>query len=177
MQVNKKTFLISGGVIVFALLGTLNWILYSNIVSASTFLASVENKISALEEQKKEFSKFARTLKDLEKDIDTIEKSFAGEDNFVVVLRTFEGLAKDTGVKFSAESARVPVAETEEASVAFKIEGKFSQIMNFLVLADKIPYSGLVENLAIAPKADAFGKKSSVLEARINYLIFNFRFQ
>ena len=180
---NKKPFLVLGaGVLVLLAQGALVWFTYQKIVLASGVAADAEQRIALLERKEREFSVADANLKDFAKEIELLDNAFLSEKTFVDLLRLLEGLAKESGVKFSAESAKIPASpsqgrpatDKEQASLTFEISGNFRQVANFFALLDKIPYSGIIDSINISPKIEGNQKRTGVITARINYVIFNF---
>lgn len=172
---NKKPFWALGlGVAVLAVLGVLIWLTYGKIKQASSVSAEAEAKIGLLEKKEREFALAESSFKDFGKEIDLLESSFLSEGTFVDFLRLLENLAREAGVKFSAQSARLPQSEKEIASLNFGVTGSFRGVASFFALLDKIPYAGILENANIFPKEQG-QKRTGEITAKINYIIFNFK--
>ena len=90
------------------------------------------------------------------------------------IVKLLEGLALKSGNAFKAESASLPTAGKEPASIIFTVEGRFANVYNFITLLDNVPYAGLINDMSVASKADGT-KSTGILTARINYLIFSFK--
>ena len=127
-----------------------------------------------LGKKEREFSLAESNLKDFGLEIDLLDGTFLSEGTFVDFLRLLESLAKKTGVKFSAQNARLPQSDKEMASLNFEITGNFRGVADFFALLDKIPYAGIVDSANISPKAEG-QKGTGAVTARINYIIFNFK--
>ena len=183
MLASKKTLLqIIGASALLMFLAAVSWFLYQKIIAVSTVQASSEGKIASLEEQAAEFSRSEENLKNLESEINLINNAFINEESFVEVVRFLEGLARASDLKFTAESAKLPTSQKEEANILFTVEGDFNSAMRFLILLDRSPYSGFISALAIGPRnTSTAGRKSSgpvaagTIAAKINYTIFNFK--
>ena len=172
---NKKPFWALGlGLAIFTLLAFLGWFTYGKIQQASAVSAEAEGKIALLEKKEREFSLAESNLKDFGSEIGLLDDSFLSEGTFVDFLRLLEGLAKKTGVKFSAQNARLPQSEKETASLNFEITGNFREVADFFALLDKIPYAGIIDNANVSSKAGG-QKGTGAITARINYIIFNFK--
>lgn len=172
---NKKPFLaLAVEFAILALLGVLIWFTYGKIKQSSMVSAEAEGKIALLEKKEREFSLAESNLKDFGPEIDLLDGAFLSEGTFVDFLRLLESLAKKTGIKFSAQNARLPQSDKEIASLNFEITGNFRGVADFLALLDKIPYAGIVESANVFPKAEG-QKRTGVITARINYIIFNFK--
>lgn len=171
---NKKPFwALAVGLAILALLGVFIWFTYGKIKQSSIISADAEGKIALLGKKEREFSLAESNLKDFGQEIELLDGAFLSEGTFVDFLRLLESLAKKTGVKFSAQNARLPQSDKEMASLNFEITGNFRGVADFFALLDKIPYAGIIESANISPKADG-QKTTGVITARINYIIFNF---
>ena len=165
---NKKPFwALAAGFTILAILGALIWFTYGKIQQASAVSAEAEGKIALLEKKEREFSLAESNLKDFGPEIDLLDGAFLSEGTFVDFLRLLESLAKKTGVKFSAQNAKLPQSDKEIASLNFEITGNFRGVADFFALLDKIPYAGIVDSAIISPKADG-QKRTGVITARIN---------
>ncbi len=172
---NKKPFwALAVGFVILALFGILIWLTYGKIQQASAVSAEAEGKIALLEKKEREFSLAESNLKDFGPEINLLDSAFLSEGTFVDFLRLLESLAKKTGVKFSAQNAKLPQSDQETASLNFEIIGNFRGVTDFFALLDKIPYAGIVDNANISPKA-AGQKITGAITARINYILFNFK--
>ena len=172
---NKKPFwALAVGLVVLALLGALIWFTYGKIKQSSMVSAEAEGKIAFLEKKEREFVLAESNLKDFGPEIDLLDGAFLSEGTFVDLLRLLESLAKKTGITFSAQNARLPQSDKEMASLNFEITGDFRGVANFLALLHKMPYAGIVDGANISPKAEG-QKRTGVITARINYIIFNFK--
>ena len=160
------------------------WFLYSKIQSTSAVLAEAENKIKILEEKGRELSKNTSVLEEYKDKITLLEGYTLSDSTFVDFVKLLENLAVKSGIKFTAENAKLPASPTkrgepastnEEASISFKIEGAGAEIFDFLALLDQMPFSGIVDTLAISAKTIEPAKlKSGAFQAKINYTVFNF---
>ena len=160
------------------------WFLYSKIQSVSAVLSEAESKINVLETKGLELSKNISVLEEYGDEIALLESSTLSDSTFVDFVKLLENLAVKSGVKFTAENAKLPASPTkrgepaspnEEASISFKIEGTGATIFDFLTLLDQIPFSGIVENLAVSAKTIEPAKlKSGQFQTKINYAVFNF---
>ncbi|MDP3934795.1 MAG: hypothetical protein Q8Q46_01070 [Candidatus Giovannonibacteria bacterium] len=172
---NKKPFWALGlGLIIFVFFIFLGWFIYGKIKQSSMVSAEAEGKIALLEKKEREFSLAESNLKDFGQEINLLDGAFLSEGTFVDFLRLLESLARKTGVKFSAQNAKLPQLEKEIANLNFEITGNFRGVADFFALLDKIPYAGIVDNANISPKAEG-QKKTGEVTARINYIIFNFK--
>ena len=172
---NKKSFwALAAGFAILAILGALIWFTYGKMQQVSAVSAEAEGKIALLEKKGREFSLAESNLKDFSPEIGLLDDSFLSEGAFVDFLRLLESLTKKTGVKFSAQNARLPQSDKETASLNFEITGNFRGVADFFALLDKIPYAGIVEGANIFPRAEG-QKGTGAVTARINYIIFNFK--
>lgn len=171
---NKSSFFLISSVIFAGILLSAGWFLYRKIEIASAVVLQAEQSIASFEKRTREFSNAISDIKNSEKNIAAIKDIYLDEDRFVSFVELLETLASRSGNGFKAESAVLPTVDKEPASILFTIEGGFANIFNFITLLDNIPYTGLIENVSVRPKADG-AKGARVLTARINYLIFSFR--
>lgn len=150
------------------------WLTYVKISSASKIISEAEAKMAALEQKRREFSASEANIKELAEEMAVLENSFLSEESFVSIIELLESVARKTGVKFSAQNARLPASDKEKASLTFEITGNFRAIFNFFYLLDKIPYAGLAESATLSPKTDQGQKRTGEITAKVNYIIFNY---
>lgn len=144
--------------------------IYSKIKFLSTETGSATRSITVLNEKKKEFEFAKSNLESQDKNLKVLESAFFSEDSFVDLLDTFESVAKKTGVKLEAKGATLP-GSGKVAQISFELSGDFNSIAKFLVLLDKIRYTGTINKFSLSNK----GESSKTLLANIDYLIFNFK--
>lgn len=171
---NKSKLLLGLSVVVAGILLAAGWLFYNKIKAASAIVLEAERDIVSFEKKEREFANAISDIENSGKNIAAIKNIYLNEDRFVSFVELLETLALRSGSKFKAESAALPAAGKEPASILFTVEGRFANIFNFISLLDNIPYAGLVENISVRQKAGET-KGSGVLTARINYLIFSFR--
>ena len=171
---NKSNLLLALSVVFAGLLISADLFLYQKIKSASAVVLEAEQGIVSLEKKQREFISAVADVKASENSITAIQNIYLNEDTFVNLVKLLENLALKSGNVFKAESARLPAAGKEPASILFTIEGRFANVYNFITLLDNIPYAGLIEDISIGSKTDG-AKSSGILTARINYLIFSFK--
>ncbi len=171
---NKSNLLLMLSIIFAGLLISANWLLYQKIKSASAIVLEAEQNIASLEKKQRELTGAISAISVSGDNITAINNIYLNEDNFVDLVELLESLASESGNAFKAESARLPTAGKEPASILFTIDGRFADVYNFITLLDNIPYAGLIENISIGPKTDGT-KNTGILTARINYLIFSFK--
>lgn len=172
---NKKiVWILFWGFIIFAIFSVAGWFLYQKIIQTSALIAAAESKITTLEKEEQEFSSASSGLKDLDKEISLIDSAFISEKTFVNFIELAEKMARKAGVEFSADTALLPSTPKEHAVLTFDIKGGFSDTTHFLALLDRIPYSGIVDNMNILKSASLGTNKTPVLTTKIHYVIFNF---
>ncbi len=152
------------------LAGTFYAFLYLRVKDLSTIVSEAEFRIAVLLEEERAFSVAFKDIEDAGADIKLLNHAFVNEDTFIDFLRLMEEIAAKASVKFDAESARLPQAANEEASIDFSLAGEFSGILKFFTILDEQPFSGIIESLEISQK-DA---KSGALRASAKYFIYNF---
>ncbi|QQG42786.1 MAG: hypothetical protein HYW15_01035 [Candidatus Giovannonibacteria bacterium] len=176
MQRSKKWFWAAAALETLFLAAVLGfgWLTYVKMSAASKIISEAEAKMAALEQKEREFAASEANIKELAGDIALLENSFLSEGSFVKFIELLEDAARKTGVRFSAQNARLPSSAKEKASMTFEITGTFRVVFNFISLLDKIPYAGLVESASFSPKIEQGQKRTGEITAKINYIIFNY---
>ncbi|OHB03604.1 MAG: hypothetical protein A3B03_02690 [Candidatus Zambryskibacteria bacterium RIFCSPLOWO2_01_FULL_42_41] len=176
MQRSKKWFWAAVALETLSLAAVLGfgWLTYVKMSTASKIISEAETKIAALEQKERGFAASEANTKDLAGEITLLESSFLSEGSFVKFIELLEGAARKTGVKFSAQNARLPASAKEKADLTFEITGNFRAVFNFISLLDRVPYAGLVESVAFSPKIDQGQKRTGEVTAKVNYIIFNY---
>lgn len=174
---NKLIFYAAAGILILVGVAYADFFMYAKIKSASSEIAEAESKIATLEKRERELNEAISDFKLLEKETVLLQDVFLSENKFVDFVKLLERLANKSKIKATVEGAKLPAStqSKEPASVIMKIEGGFAQIVNFIVLLDKISYSGLVESIIITPqKVSGEGEsRTQILQTKINYAIFN----
>ncbi len=171
---NKTIFLLVLNAVFAGILLFAGWLLYQKIETASAVVLEARQEIASFEKNSREFANAILDIKNAETNIAAVKNTYLDEDGFVSFVELLEMLALKSGNGFKAESAALPVAGKEPASILFMIEGRFANIYNFITLLDNIPYAGLIEGISIRPK-ESGAKGAGILTAKINYLIFSFK--
>lgn len=171
---NKTIFLLISSAIFAGILLFACWLLYQKIESASAIVLEAQQEIASFEKKTREFANAVLDIKNAENNIAAVKSTYLDEDRFVGFVELLEALAFKSGNGFKAESAVLPVAGKEPASILFTIEGRFANIFNFIALMDNIPYAGLIEDISIRQK-ESDAKGAGILTARIKYLILSFK--
>src|SRR3989338_2205257 len=156
---NKSNLLLTLSVIFAELLISINCFLYQKIKSASSIVLEAEQNITSLEKKRRELASAISDIKAAENQIIAIQNIYLNENTFVNIVKLLEGLALKSGNAFKAESASLPTAGKEPASIIFTVEGRFANVYNFITLLDNVPYAGLINDMSVASKAD--GTKST----------------
>lgn len=174
---HKFFYLAAVAFAVLMLLSAVSWLFYSKIKTTSKVISEAETTIMFLENKEKEFSKAAEELKETEEKIKIIESVFLREETFVEFVELLEGLARAAGVRIQVENAALAVSSPEPASISFAVESDFSGIINFLMLLDNIPISGIIDSAEILPQTrqEDEKKQSGALRIKARYIIFNFK--
>ncbi len=166
-NLSKIIFLASAAILVLIFVSML---LYLKIQGESKNIADQLYQIAVLEKKEKDFSGSRQSLKDFDGEISALQKTLLSEKEFVDFVKTLESVAQKTGVKFKAENATLPGSPVG-ASISFTIDGDFASIAKFFVLLDNLQYSGILDNVSIAPVSE----NSKTIRAAANFIIFNFR--
>ncbi|MBI2023228.1 hypothetical protein HYT01_01535 [Candidatus Giovannonibacteria bacterium] len=135
----------------------------------SSVLAEAKTKISNLEKKDREFADASRAVDENVETIELAKKAFLSDSSFVPFLEELENLAKTAGVSFEAQSADFAAPLDKPAKFNFVLDGRFEDIIKYLMLLDHIPQAGFVTRLSISPKD---GTRVTV---SADYLIFNRR--
>ncbi len=145
--------------------------LYEKIKNESQSLEDDLTHIAILEKKERDFSGTTASLKDFNEEASLLDAAFLSEGEFIKLISLLESFAQKTGVKFNAESARLPNSPNEQATLSFSLEGDFISIAHFFLLLDHAPYTGILRDAIISPRE----KNPKILKTTATYGIFNFR--
>src|SRR3989338_10427779 len=168
---NGKTFrVVIAWIFVLGIISSAVWFLNSEINEASMAIGEASVSLALLREKEREFEESSANLKKNSLEIANLNSAFLREETFVDLLRLFEDIARSAGVKFEAQSAKVPTASDDKASLSFELEGERESLVRFFILLDRIPYSGIADSINWSQQ----GKEPDNIKVNTNYIIFNY---
>ena len=170
-KLNGKTlWVVIAGIFMLGIISSAVWFLNSEINETSRVISEASISLAMLREKEREFEESSANLKKFSLEIANLNKAFLSEETFVDLLRLFEDLARAAGVKFKAQSAKVPTASDDKASLSFELEGEKESLVRFFILLDRIPYSGIADSINWSQQ----GKEPDNIKVNANYIIFNY---
>lgn len=145
--------------------------LYWNIQKQSKDVKDAETAIAVLDQKERDLANARQGLETMRLQMERLDQSFLNNDSFVGFLKLLEETARRSSVTFQAQSASLPRNKSDKADISFTISGEYGAIVNFLSFLDELSYSGIVDSVNIIPSS----AKGSALNARVHYVIFNFK--
>jgi len=160
-----------GTILLLALACFVAVLLYRNIRIVGEEVLIAERSIASLEEQERAIIQNRKLLDASSDIIKDIESVFLSDDTFVRFIEMLERFAGISGVVLETRSAEPASGkEKNKTVVKFEVRGEFGAISRFFILLDESVYSGMIEDLRIAPA----GKGTNILRAQASFVIFSF---